>query len=189
MVPPGQPQGPWGRPPRSRAGNAICSEQMIDQQALLGPCLNHVNSTKVAPENLSLVHSYGERKSPRCLSGPRCRQLNQTLQIGHDLQTALSPSTWLTLLGRNNPYYPYFYFYFFATSLRLCSQTPSTATQWDFTGRSYTTYVVAKVGKFTDPNGKAYPQIPYIFKLYFQLNYFEKKKTKPALWQYESSRF
>lgn len=43
-------------------------------------------------------------------------------------------------------------------------------------GRSSTTYVVAKVGNFTDPNGKAYPQIQYIFKLYFKLNYSDKKK-------------
>lgn len=36
--------------------------------------------------------------------------------------------------------------------------------------------MVAKAAKFTDPNGKAYPQIQYIFKLYFKLNYSEKKK-------------
>lgn len=42
--------------------------------------------------------------------------------------------------------------------------------------RSSTTYVVAKVGKSTDPNGKAYSHIQYIFKLYFKLTYFEKRK-------------
>lgn len=26
----------------------------------------------------------------------------------HDLETALGPPTWLALLGRNNPYYPFF---------------------------------------------------------------------------------
>lgn len=130
---PSHPQGTWGQPPGSGAGNAICSEQMMDQQPSLWSCLNHVNSTKVAPENLSLVHVYGQRQSPRCLTGPCSHQLNQTLQISHNLQTAWRPSTWLTLLGRNNPYY---LFFFFTTSLRLCSQTPSTATQWEFMGRS-----------------------------------------------------
>lgn len=39
---------------------------------------------------------------------------------------------------RNNPCkkQPVLPFLFFATSLRLCSQTPSTATQWKFMGRS-----------------------------------------------------
>lgn len=46
----------------------------------------------------------------RCPSGPCSHQRNQTLQISHNLQTAWSPSTWLTLLGRNNPYYPFFFF-------------------------------------------------------------------------------
>lgn len=43
-------------------------------------------------------------------------------------------------------------------------------------GRSSTTYVVAKVGKSTDPNGKAYSQVQCIFKFYFKLTYFEKRK-------------
>lgn len=68
------------------------------------------------------------RQSPRCLTGPCCRQLNRTLQISHAVQTAQSPSTWLTLLKKKQPVLPFFFF-FFATSLRLCSQTPSTATQ------------------------------------------------------------
>lgn len=53
--------------------------------------------------------SYGQRQSPRCLTGPCCRQLSRTLQISHGIQTAQSPSTWLTLLKKNNPYYHFFF--------------------------------------------------------------------------------
>lgn len=50
------------------------------------------------------------RQSPRCLTGPCCRQLNRTLQISHAVQTAQSPSTWLTLLKKKQPVLPFFFF-------------------------------------------------------------------------------
>lgn len=104
-------------PRGSGAGTVICLEQMMNQQPSLLPSPNHVTRMTVVQKACPWPY-YGQRHSSRNPSGPCHHRLHHSLPVSHELQTALSPPTWLT--WKKQPVLPFIHL--FATTLRLCSQ-------------------------------------------------------------------
>ena len=88
-----------------------------NKQWTSGPPCGHLYTTWTVCRGLqnSCPGPLGMAKTvAKCLTGPCCRELNRTLQISHAVQTAQSPSTWLTRLKKTTR----ITFFFFCNKLK-----------------------------------------------------------------------